>query len=303
MSLRVVAPGLHTLVVAAPRLGVRHLGVPSSGPADRAAWHLANALVGNPPGAPALEVTLLGPTLLADADYDCALVGAPFALAVAGRAVESGGAFRVPAGATVRVGGTPTGARGVLAIRGGLVAPSVLNGQSGLAPLAVGDALEVVRAAPLRGWPRLPTPRVAELLGDPPGELLATPGPERDWFPGPGVFGPRFTVDPQSNRMGVRLAGHPVEKRAGELRSGPVSLGTVQVAHGGGPIVLGVEGQTIGGYPRAAQVVRASFDALGQLRPGDAVAFREVTLEQAEAAYRAREAHLRTWLRRLGLRQ
>ena len=103
--------------------------------------------------------------------------------------------------------------------------------------------------------------------------------------------------------MGVRLAGDPVNKREGELRSGPVTPGTVQVAHGGGPIVLGVDGQTIGGYPRAAQVVRASWDAIGQLRPGDTVRFREVSPVEADAAFRRRAARLAAWLTRLALRQ
>ena len=303
MSFRVESAGLHSLVVATPRAGVRHLGVPRGGPADRVAWRLANALLGNPPDAPALEITLLGPTLLADADHDCSFVGAPFSLTVAGTAIEPGGVFRLRNGETLRVGGTPTGARGVLAVHGGFDVPSVLNGQSGLAPVAAGDTLAAhPSSGPLQAL-RLPTPIVVELFDDIPGDLLALAGPERDWFPSSGVFDRPFTVAPQSNRMGVRLAGDPVPKRGGELRSGPVTPGTVQVAHGGGPIVLGVDGQTIGGYPRAAQVVRASWDAIGQLRPGDTIQFREVTLEQADTAYRRRAARLATWLARLALRQ
>ena len=301
VSFRAESPGLNSLLVASPRAGVRHLGVPAGGPADRAAWRLANALVGNPPDAVALEITLLGPTLVADAGHDCALVGAPFSLSVDGGPVEPGGAFRIRNGQTLRIGGTPTGARAILAVRGGFESPTILNGQSALAPVAAGDKLRVHPAAPLDQFLRLPTPVVAQLFGERPGELLALPGPERDWFPGRGVFDAEFTVEARSNRMGVRLGGR-VPKRDGELRSGPVALGTVQVAHDGGPIVLGVDGQTIGGYPRAAQVVRASFDAIGQLRPGDAARFREVSLAEADDLYRARESRITAWLRRLALR-
>ena len=62
MSLTVIAPGLYTLPVDAGRVGHRALGVPTGGAADRAALALGNALVGNPPDACGLELTLAGPT-------------------------------------------------------------------------------------------------------------------------------------------------------------------------------------------------------------------------------------------------
>ncbi len=64
-------------------------------------------------------------------------------------------------------------------------------------------------------------------------------------------------------------------------------------------IVLGVDGQTIGGYPKIAQVVSADMDILGQLRPGDDVEFRRVTLAEAEGLWRERQGRLREWLARL----
>ena len=64
-------------------------------------------------------------------------------------------------------------------------------------------------------------------------------------------------------------------------------------------IVLGVDGQTIGGYPKIAQVVSADLDALGQLRPGAGVAFRRVTLAEAEGLWREAQGRLREWLARL----
>ena len=82
--------------------------------------------------------------------------------------------------------------------------------------------------------------------------------------------------------------------------SEPVCRGTVQVTNEGQCIVLGVDGQTIGGYPKIAQVISADIDFLGQLRPGDTVRFEEASLEQAEQAYRERWARLHTWLVRIG---
>jgi allophanate hydrolase subunit 2 len=85
--------------------------------------------------------------------------------------------------------------------------------------------------------------------------------------------------------------------------SEPVAPGAVQVTHDGLPVVLGVDGQTIGGYPKVAHVIRADLDRLAQLRPGDVVRFREVTPEEADVAARERAAKLGTWLARLQVAQ
>src|SRR5262245_51982757 len=66
MSLHVVEPGLQSLIVDGGRPASRSLGVPVGGAADRLSLAMGNALVGNPPDSPALEVALRGPTLRAD---------------------------------------------------------------------------------------------------------------------------------------------------------------------------------------------------------------------------------------------
>jgi allophanate hydrolase subunit 2 len=99
--------------------------------------------------------------------------------------------------------------------------------------------------------------------------------------------------------MGLRLKGEPLARRPGELVSEAVAPGAVQVTNDGLPVVLGVDGQTIGGYPKVAHVIRADLDLLAQLRPGQRVRFARASLEEAEAAARARAAFLREWLTRL----
>jgi allophanate hydrolase subunit 2 len=129
--------------------------------------------------------------------------------------------------------------------------------------------------------------------------LRALPGPQADWFDLPAFFGPPFTVTPASNRMGLRLKGEPLHRRPGELVSEPVGPGAVQVVNDGQCIVLGVDGQTIGGYPKVAHVIAADLDRLGQLRPGQAVRFESANIAVAEASYRERAAKLREWVVRL----
>ena len=99
--------------------------------------------------------------------------------------------------------------------------------------------------------------------------------------------------------MGLRLEGEPISLPNRELVSEPVCSGTVQVTRDGQCIVLGVDGQTIGGYPKVAQVISADLDKLGQLRPGDRIRFRWVSLAEAEDLYRHKQKELREWLLRL----
>ena len=95
------------------------------------------------------------------------------------------------------------------------------------------------------------------------------------------------------------LEGEPLHVPKRELLSEPVCAGSVQVTRDGQCIILGVDGQTIGGYPKIAQVISADLDAVGQLRPGEAVSFVRVALKEAEALYHKKQATLYEWLTRL----
>ncbi len=300
MSLTVLDPGPYSLLVDFGRPGSRALGVPVGGAADRAALALGNALVGNPPDAVGLELTLAGPTLRAEHPTACVVFGAPFTLTVIGEGpVPAGTTFTLEPGDVLRIGGTPEGVRGYLCVAGGFDAPLVLGSRSALDPLRAGDQL-TCRPSHAAGRSLLFVSS-HPLTPSPPHPVIlrALDGPQRDWFEGDRFFTQTYTVTPASNRMGLRLAGEPLARRAGELVSEPVAPGAVQVTNDGLPVVLGADGQTIGGYPKVAHVVRADLDRLGQLRPGTAVRFRRVSPEEAEAAARERAAWLREWLTRL----
>jgi allophanate hydrolase subunit 2 len=62
-----------------------------------------------------------------------------------------------------------------------------------------------------------------------------------------------------------------------------VSLGAVQITASGLPIILFVEQQTTGGYPKIANVISADLGSLGQLRPRDEIRFELVEMETARA--------------------
>ena len=295
MSLRVLEPGLQTLVVDFGRPGSRSLGVPVGGAADRWSLTLGNALVGNPPDAAALEICLAGPMLKAGCNLGCVIFGAPFEAFRGDERLPVGHTFTLRRGDVLRIAGTNVGMRAYLCVRGGLLEPVVLGSRSAFEP--------VRRRQELACEPSEVPGRFIDIHDAPfaPGLVIlrAVPGPQADWFDLPAFFGPVFTVSPASNRMGLRLAGEPLQRKPGELVSEPVGPGAVQVVNDGQCIVLGVDGQTIGGYPKVAHVIAADLDRLGQLRPGQAVRFEMVGTDAAERAYRSRQEQLREWLVRL----
>lgn len=298
MSLLIVEPGLHTLLVDFGRPGCRSLGVPVGGAADRTALSLGNALVGNSPGAAGLEITLAGPTVQAQCDLACVIFGAPFSLKSDRQELRPDITFTLAAGETLRVGAAPHGARAYLCVQGGFDAPVLLGSRSGLYPLAAGTTISCPPGRiPARflgsHWQRVSS-------GHPSHVLRATSGPQADWFDRASFYGQRFAVTSAANRVGVRLDGERlVRSREEELLSEPVCPGTIQILHDGRPVILGVDGQTIGGYPKVAQVITADMDQMGQLRPDDRVQFVHVDLAEAERLYRQKAADLANWVLRL----
>jgi KipI family sensor histidine kinase inhibitor len=302
-AITVIQPGLFTTVQDLGRPGYRASGVPRSGAVDQVSLELANALVGNPPDAAAIECTLLGPTLRFDKAAVVALVGAGFPGLPAGRPV------RVPAGTVIELGHATAGCRGYLAVAGGIAVEPVLGSRSTFVPAGLGglsgrafragDSLAVDDpiGAPLAEAlpPALDSVRRPRVLRVLPGEHAG------DFDE--SVWARMFRTSSRSNRMGVRLEGdslrgvpadgsRPPLAAAGAMRSVPVFPGTVQVPPDGCPIILLADAQTIGGYPVFGHVITADLPIVAQLRPGDEVCWRPVSLGDAVAALRELQSAL-----------
>lgn len=298
MTIRVDRPGMQTTVQDAGRHGWQHVGVPVSGPMDWWSFEAANRLVGNDPGAAALEVTLIGPELELGRDAIVSVVGAAFELTVSGRPAPMNQAFAAGAGTRVSFGRRLRGARAYFAVDGGIAVPEVmgsrathvtaaLGGHEGRA-LRRGDVLPLgARRAPQRSGHRVDVPHLSDdemgALGAAAAILRAVPGPE----PVPDAFWETtFTVSPQSDRMGFRLEGGALPA-GGSLLSSGVAMGTVQATPSGTCVLLMADRATSGGYARIATVITADLPRAGQLAPGDTVRF--TTAQDHAAALSALE--------------
>lgn len=299
-GIAIVKAGMLTSVQDLGRWGLQARGVPVAGPMDEYSHRLANHLVGNDAAAAALEITLIGPEILALDDVRCAVAGAAFALSAGVESVGMHTPFVLRAGTSLRFGQRSRGTRATLAVRGGIAVPPVFGsratslvarlGAFNGRPLRAGDVLPVGDAI-------LPTtrpgPRIAELpLPAGGARLRVLKGPHEEMFtPGAyeALFGGRYTITPQSNRMGYRLDGPRLaHRRAADILSDATAIGSIQVPASGQPIVLMADRQTTGGYPKIATVISADLPLAGQLAPGDWVEFKACTRDEARDAARAR---------------
>lgn len=311
--------GLQTTIQDAGRPDLGHLGVPQSGAADPWSLAIANLLAGNDPGEAALEMFLVGPTLIANSPVTIGLAGADLGARIeGGRRLLPGRSHRLGAGEILTFGtdsdasAVVPGARGYLAIAGGIDVPLVLGSRStclaggfgGLAGRAVdaGDRLAsrvVDGAAGTRSAlarPELVWPEVDAAAGSRPGQpttlrvLAAFAGEagdeaalsaraalvERDW-----------RVGSAADRVGVRLDGDPLPAGIGaETTTHGVPWGAIQVPPDGRPIVLGADHQATGGYRVAGVVISADLALIGQLRPGAPVRLAATDRTAALAALR-----------------
>src|SRR5262249_53172793 len=127
MSLRVLSPGFQSLVVDFGRPATRSLGVPVGGAADRAALALGNALVGNPPGAAALEIAMCGRPRRGETERAGVVFGAPFDLEAAGQSLAGGKTFTLQPNDVIHIRAVGRGVGAHLCVPGGLHVPEILT--------------------------------------------------------------------------------------------------------------------------------------------------------------------------------
>jgi len=285
MIIEVLSAGMLTTVQDLGRYGYGPMGVSAAGAADPVALRFGNRMVGNPENGAALEMTLLGGTFAFPEGAVVALTGAEF-----DSSIPLWTPVHLNPGATVKIGGSQTGARCYLCVRGGIQAPLFLGSASthiltGLGGRHVrrGDKLQIEGQA-VSDPAVLPRPDYLRKV------LRVTRGPQDFGEEALKTFcASLYTVTEDSNRMGLRLQGPPIEApHGGQMISEGVSLGAIQIPSGGQPIILFVDQQTTGGYPKIANVITADLPSVGQLRPRDEIRFEPIDGRTARRLLRER---------------
>ena len=304
MAIKVVKPGLSTTVQDLGRPGYYHIGIPVSGGMDLLALTAANWLVGNDAGAAVLEATFLGPQLEFTDAATVAVCGAEMPPKLDGEARPTWTAFKVAKGQTLSFGHLKGGARGYIAVSGGIDVPLSLGSRSTYTlgalggfqgrKLEAGDVLAVGEGAGAAEGRSVPE------------NLRRRPGASLELRMMPGLYWHRITdaahhtffadtwkVAPEADRIGYRFrGGRPLEFVPREPPFGAGSdpsnivdacypYGSVQVPSGTEPIVLHRDAVSGGGYFMIGTIISADLDLIGQLQPHQQVKFTSVDMAGA----------------------
>ena len=307
-TIDVLDAGAQTTVQDYPgRAGFWNVGVPPSGPMDALAFRYANRLLNNPDSAAGLEILMTGPTLRFNAATEIAITGADMLAEINGIRAQLWTALEVQAGDVLRMRGiNGAGARAYLAVRGGLQVPRYLGsratftlgnfGGHGGRALRLGDVLPLgdldADSAIGNSLPSSLLPNYTNAW-----EIAVIYGPHGapDFFTDADIemlFATAWKVHFNSNRTGVRLVGpKPQWARTdgGEaglhpsnIHDNAYAVGAIDFT-GDMPIILGPDGPSLGGFVCPACIVEAELWKIGQLKAGDTVRFRRVSMAEANA--------------------
>jgi len=295
--------GLLTTVQDLGRVGYRRFGLPPAGAMDPLALKVTNLLIGNPPGAAALEFTFPGPRLRAARPLALAIGGADLSPTINGRPARLWSCLRLDAGDLLAFDAPRSGRWAYLAFPGGVDVPetmgsratclaATLGGYAGRR-LERGDRLGCLRITP-RSVLRLPEHHWPPVTGAAAVRIVL--GPQQEYFTEDAVaalLGAPFSVGPESNRVGYRLEGPRLSHRTPvELLSDGLLPGALQVPSGGQPIVIMADGPTTGGYPKIGGIVLPDLRWIAQARRGETIRFQAVVRDAAHVAAREEAAFL-----------
>lgn len=294
-ALCAVVPGPYVTIQDAGRQGWRRFGISNSGAMDLPALIAANTLVGNPVGTPALEFAHVGGTweILAES-CRTAVTGGNFLISVDGVALAPWRSHTLRRGQQLVINGTRDAVWGYLAVAGGFdlkrqlgsCATHVRFGIGGLAGgrLAQGDLLPLLAERAPEGRDHRTAPHYRSN-----GPIRVVLGPQDDYFTPDTIqafLAARYRVSHRSDRMGTWLDGPSISHASGyNVVSDGVMPGCIQVPGAGWPVVLMMDCQTIGGYPKLATIITADLARFAQIRPGTTVGFEVIGIAHAQELY------------------
>lgn len=307
MSIKVHHPGLLTTIQDLGRFGSQKFGVLVSGAMDPISLRIANLLVGNNEGEGALEITLFGTTLEFETDELVAITGGDLQPTIDGKDAPMWRPVLIRKGSILKFKSAIYGCRAYVAFAGGIDVPEVMGSKSTYLRAGIGGlhgrALQkgdVFESGNLNTLSRAFVHQLERLTShftwsvnyrdfitfNKTQTIRVLRGAEFERFDKASqqtFFSNHYTLTTQADRMGYRLEGESLNlSEQFELLSEGVTYGTIQVPSNGKPIILMVDRQTTGGYPKIGQVISIDLPCLAQMQPNANIEFKEVSLEQAE---------------------
>ncbi|ANU26690.1 biotin-dependent carboxyltransferase family protein [Planococcus versutus] len=311
--LKILKSGLQTSVQDLGRVGFQKYGVIVSGAMDPFAHRIANLLTGNDERLATLEITLIGPTIQFTKDAVIALCGGDLSPQLDDNDIKMWRMLPVKKGSTLTFGEPRIGTRCYLAVAGGIDVPELMGSRSTYLRAGIGGfqgrALTKGDEVHIGKMNLLQTKALHQYTENefewllPPVRYYEEPiirmikGKQFDLFTEDSkrrIFSEAFTVSASSDRMGYRLEGaHLALEMPTELISEAVAFGSIQVPADGNPIVLLADRQTTGGYPKIGQIISVDLPLVSQLKQGQHLRFKEISLQDAQQRLVEQEQYIR----------
>jgi urea carboxylase len=304
--IEIINGGIFTTVQDYPgRVGYWNVGVPPSGPMDALAFRIANRLVGNGDREAGLEITVMGPTMKFKRDTLLAFTGAKLKASINGTEIPWWEAIHVVEESVLTCGAVQgPGCRSYMGVYGGIDVPDYLGSKSTFQkgrfggyegrPLMKGDYILLNKKTSKGNMGRkLDSESIPRYETE--WEVGVIPGPHTapDFFTFADVemfYNTKWRVHHNSNRLGYRLEGPRPQfarKDGGEGGRHPsnvhdyaYAIGTVNFT-GDMPIILMVDGPSLGGFVSLATIATSELWKIGQAKPHDYIRFRKMTIEEA----------------------
>ena len=278
--LKLLKSGFFTTIQDSGRFGYRDKGVPVSGVMDDYAVSKANMLLENPATSAVLEITMTGPTLEFDEDTYICLAGAELAATLNNAPVQNYKVYKVSRGDILSYGKLEKGFRGYLAIKHGFGTPIILGSRSFYKPMTEANRLKDKSEVPYEACaffePKIQELKVDSLLDE--TVLGVHVGPEYGLLTDKqlaALFSKDFIIAKENNRMAYQLE-NLIEGHTISMLTSATLPGTVQITPSGKLIVLMMDGQTTGGYPRILQLSQKAISILSQKKFRDRISFKLV---------------------------
>jgi len=301
------------------RWGYQKSGISVAGAMDPFSYTVGNLLLGNKPGDASMEITLLGPRLRFTKPTYIALTGGDLQPKLNGCSISMWRPIYVKEGDLLTLDSARIGCRTYLSILGGFQTPPFLHSRStyligkmgGLEGRAIrkGDTLPyqsldektlndkiLNEKRSLRSSYQL-SQRLIPDFDDPEPIIRVIPGPQREAFTQEGwetFIEKPYAVSNEMDRMGIRLQGPVIKhQEPADILSEAIPFGAIQVPADGQPIILMADRQTTGGYTKIGTVCSVDFSILAQLRPGQKIRFKPVSIDEAQELYRRQRNFLK----------
>lgn len=294
-GLKVINPGMYTLIQDSGRQGFHNIGITTGGPFDSYSFGWANKLCNNLESAACLEILVGGLVLESTIATQIAITGADVPIKINNQSVDGWCTHNISASDQISIGYATAGCRSYLAVAGGIQCPLIFdsastvkreqlgglhkNGQA----LAQGDLLPC--NASQENTTRTVAERYRPQFDSDIAEIRVILGYQHNQFEPDQLnhfFDNDYTISQQSDRMGYRLEGPAIEFSHNNMISEGICLGAIQITTDGQPIILLCDRQTIGGYPKLGSVFSPDIAKLAQLMPGRKICFKTIDLKQAQ---------------------